>query len=147
MVFQGNRDSQESFPFQINSERVGYANALPNWIMGRSDELQRTLLERGAILFRGFELRTHVDFERVCRAFVPHLSSYVGGGSPRTRIASGVYTSTEYIASAHIPLHNEASYLYRMPRYIFFFVRPRPLTVAKRRLAICGASSRPSIRV
>ena len=45
---------------------------------------------------------------------------YVDGNSPRTRLTSGVYTSTEYPQEYFISLHNELSYSHRWPGRLFF---------------------------
>ncbi len=83
--------------------------------------MQQLLLKHGAILFRGFELNGAHDF----RSFVERLGAtpfeYIGGNSPRSRVAVDVYTSTEYPASQVISLHNEMSYLPRWPSRLFFY--------------------------
>jgi alpha-ketoglutarate-dependent taurine dioxygenase len=45
---------------------------------------------------------------------------YVDGNSPRTKLDSGVYTSTEYPPEYFISLHNELSYSLRWPDRLFF---------------------------
>ncbi len=44
----------------------------------------------------------------------------MGGGSPRSRIAGEVFTSTEYAQSASIPLHCEATYFEAIPEVVWF---------------------------
>ena len=48
-------------------------------------------------------------------------TSYVGGDSPRTKLSSKIYTSTEYPADQQIVLHNEMSFSNNYPRYLFFY--------------------------
>src|SRR5258708_1385239 len=54
------------------------------------------LNEFGSILFRGFQIRDQQCFAQIVRAVGGGITDYVDGNSPRTKIASGVYTSTEY---------------------------------------------------
>lgn len=74
----------------------------------------------GALLFRGFSLPAIDDFERFVKAVTPELLPYEFGSTPRSRLSSGVYTSTEYPAHQHIPLHNEQSYTTEWPLKIWF---------------------------
>jgi alpha-ketoglutarate-dependent taurine dioxygenase len=85
------------------------------------------LNEFGSILFRGFEIRDQQCFARIVRSIGGEIADYVDGNSPRTKIASGVYTSTEYPPAYSISLHNELSYAGRWPSRLFFFclVAPR----------------------
>jgi alpha-ketoglutarate-dependent taurine dioxygenase len=82
--------------------------------------LREAIYRHGALLFRGFPVAGAAEFERVVHAFSDSTYSYVGGGSPRSRISGEVFTSTEYAASAVIPLHNEASYFPVIPEFIWF---------------------------
>jgi alpha-ketoglutarate-dependent taurine dioxygenase len=84
------------------------------------------LKKRGAILFRGFHLGGAEWFERFASAVCPSLQDYVGGNSPRTKVSGKVFTSTEYSQRAKISLHNEASYLKEMPRYVLFYCSVAP---------------------
>jgi alpha-ketoglutarate-dependent taurine dioxygenase len=82
---------------------------------------QQKLLQSGALLIRGFPAGKPGEFAE----FVRHLSglplqNYVGGASPRQKLATGVYTSTEYASDLELSLHNEMSYTYRWPKQLFF---------------------------
>lgn len=66
--------------------------------------------EIGGVLLRGFAVPTVEDFQRFARAFGHSLLSYDFGSTPRSVVGGGVYTSTEYPAHQHIPLHNEQAY-------------------------------------
>ena len=54
------------------------------------------------------------------------LLDYAGGTSPRSKVADGVYTSTEYPRQLEIPLHNEMSYSLRWPGRLYFFCATAP---------------------
>lgn len=83
--------------------------------------VEQTLAVRGAVLFRGFPLRTEGDFERFVKLISPELLSYEFGSTPRSHLSGRIYTSTEYPAHQHIPLHNEQSYTSEWPLKIWFF--------------------------
>lgn len=110
------------FPTLIQSEIADKsADALAAWMEERSNELFGQFHESGAILFRGSKISSAADFEKVVSSLTPDLVTYVGGGSPRSHVEGKVYTSTEYVGTAHIPLHCEMSYTSHIPRYIWFF--------------------------
>lgn len=85
------------------------------------DDISARLLAVGAILFRGFSIRSADDLGAV-QARLGESMRYIGGDSPRTRLTSKaeVYTSTEAMKSVPLPLHNEMSYLDEQPRLLWF---------------------------
>lgn len=97
----------------------------------------RALLARhGALLFRGFELHEPWQFAQCMAALGLQPFCYTGGDSPRTVVSDGVYTSTEYPATASISLHHEMSYLSRWPTVLAFFAVTAPLANGQTSLAI-----------
>jgi alpha-ketoglutarate-dependent taurine dioxygenase len=118
--------SGASLPFVLDTLKGADAVALARWLRERESEAHSALAESGAILFRETGVRTPQEFEQVCRALTPDLTAYTGGGSPRTRVDGHVYTSTEYAAQLHIPLHCEATYLSRVPKRVWFFCQTPP---------------------
>lgn len=85
------------------------------------DFLHRQILEHGALLLRGFPVLDAPELAQVVRWFTGlEPLDYVAGASPRIKLCEGVYTSTEYASHVTIPLHNELSYTYRWPAYLFF---------------------------
>ena len=89
--------------------------------------LRALLLESGALLFRGFDVRSSAEFGSFLRAFSGRESlGYAGGASPRTGLGSGVYTSTEYPPHYAIPLHNELSYSHAWPEHVYLFCHTPP---------------------
>ena len=93
---------------------------LHEWLVINKDDIRQRLHANGAILFRGFDVSTPAQFEKIASVFCDEFSDYAGGNSPRTRVQSNVFTSTEYPKEERISMHNEASYLPRMPRTILF---------------------------
>ena len=90
------------------------------WYLGSQPILEDILLDKGAILFRGLAIASAPDFEALIAGIVPASLGYKDGNSPRTRLSSRVYTSTEYDASEAITMHNELSYSARWPSRVFF---------------------------
>lgn len=83
----------------------------------------------GGLLFRGFPIENDADFAQLIRALqIGELMDYVGGDSPRTKVADGIYTSTEAPPSIKIPLHNELSFVKYYPKYICFYCVTPSLT-------------------
>jgi alpha-ketoglutarate-dependent taurine dioxygenase len=93
---------------------------LVEWHQQNRDWVEARLLEHGAILFRGFAVRTQELFQRAVEVLGGSTLSYVDGNSPREKLGGGVYTSTEYPAEYFISLHNELSYSKRWPSRVFF---------------------------
>src|SRR5688572_12208077 len=82
--------------------------------------VQRELTTAGAILFRGFPIASLPEFERFVQRITPELLRYEFGSTPRSQLQGRIYTSTEYPAHQHIPLHNEQSYTTEWPLKIWF---------------------------
>jgi len=82
--------------------------------------LAATLLEHGALLFRGFHVKGITDFERFVSVTGWKHLNYTYRSTPRTRVAQGVYTATEFPATLEIPLHNENSYQREWPNKVAF---------------------------
>jgi alpha-ketoglutarate-dependent taurine dioxygenase len=57
---------------------------------------------------------------RICKAAAIDTVEYIGGNSPRTKIADAVYTSTEYPQKETLSLHQELSYEIRAPEILLF---------------------------
>jgi alpha-ketoglutarate-dependent taurine dioxygenase len=66
------------------------------------------------------------SFQQSVRNFGKPPYSYVGGGTPRSRVGDEVFTSTEYAPSGVIALHCEASYFREIPEIVWFFCDQPP---------------------
>lgn len=91
-----------------------------DWAASHRDQLERLLLIHGAILLRGFALRSVADFEAIATAFYGSLYSEYGD-LPREGISGRIYASTPYPNDQMILYHNESSHLQRWPMKIGFF--------------------------
>lgn len=90
------------------------------------DWIESRLLQRGAVLFRGFGIDQQEILRRTVLLLPGNLLDYVDGNSPRTKLTSGVYTSTEYPPEFFISMHNELSYSERWPARLFFCCATAP---------------------
>jgi alpha-ketoglutarate-dependent taurine dioxygenase len=112
-----------SFPLVMEPEVEGLN--LVAWAREGRAMIEEQLLRHGAILFRGFGLDTVSGFEQFTRAISPELLDYRERAAPRIEVGNGIFTSTEYPADQHIPLHHEMSYSHNWPMKIWFFcVKP-----------------------
>ena len=97
------------------------------WAGGEIERIRGEVLRHGALLFRGFDVRSPSEFEKFIRVTSGEPLSYVERSSPRTQVEGNVYSSTEYPAEHEIFLHCENSYQSTWPLKIFFFCRkPAP---------------------
>lgn len=94
---------------------------LADWAVSNRQQIDAWLQQSGGLLLRRFSLKDADDFRTVAEAVRPELKAYVGGDSPRRRIAQGVYSSTEFPPHLEIGLHNELSYAAWWPERLMFF--------------------------
>jgi alpha-ketoglutarate-dependent taurine dioxygenase len=95
---------------------------LTAYVQAQAETLNALLLETGAILFRGFALDGQAGFAAIKDVLAGTAGfNYVDGNSPRTKLASDIYTSTEYPPEYPISLHSELSYSRQWPARILFF--------------------------
>ena len=94
---------------------------LRGWLATNKEQMDNFLLKAGGVLFRGFGIHNVSEFRDIAVTIQPELASYVGGDSPRNRVADKVYTSTEFPPHVEIGLHNEMSYATWWPSKIFFY--------------------------
>jgi len=119
VIKTGYLDPEEKFPLVIQPN-VDSIN-LVAWVKSHRDSIEAELLTHGAILFRNFPVESESEFEQVARAISPELLDYRERAAPRTEVGRNIYTSTEFPADQHIPLHHEMSYSHQWPTKIWFF--------------------------
>ncbi len=98
----------------------GSGEELAAWYGGRRQQLDQWLLRHGALLFRGFGIESEEALGSVVEGIGGPALDYVDGNSPRRKLGSGTYTSTDYPPEFFISLHNELSYSTRWPARLFF---------------------------
>lgn len=110
-------DEYVKFPLIIRSLD---GKGIKDWASENRNYLEKELLKKGAILFRGFNIDSTEKFNEFINSLNVELMTYVEQSSPRTRIESKVYTSTEYPPDKKIAMHNEMSYSKNYPGKIWF---------------------------
>jgi len=117
-------DPKKQFPLVIEPQEPGFN--LADWAANNRELIEQKLLERGALLFRGFNIEGPLQFEQFARAISGELLDYRERAAPRREVGSRVYTSTEFPADQFIPLHHEMSYSHHWPTKIWFFCAQPP---------------------
>lgn len=111
----------------MNFPKIFHANTgsteLPEFLVAKKQEIEISLSEFGALLFRGFSVNTAQGFQTALEKITPEPFDYRGGGSPRTKVLGKISTSTEYSARQSIPLHIEGSYFLTAPKFIWFYAQ------------------------
>lgn len=123
MIKTGFLDPEHSLPFLIEYDSADGPPAhglLMSWYKDNEPYVDQKLLEHGAILFRGFGINTPASFARLTRAIVPGLLDCLDDNGPRTKITSGIYTSTEYPAEYQLSMHSEYAYSHKFPTRLYF---------------------------
>jgi alpha-ketoglutarate-dependent taurine dioxygenase len=120
-------DSEHALPALVTPSAGATAGDSIALLAARRPELDQHLVEHGALLFRGFGFRTPALFSRFTRAFSPALIDGKEENVPRTKLAPGIYTSTEYPAEYTLSMHSEYSYSHAWPARLYFccLVAPR----------------------
>ncbi len=104
------------------------ARDLPAFVQANADMIASRLTEHGALLFRGFEVASVEDFERVGASISPNALEYTYRSTPRTSLGKGVFTTTEYPPDQEISLHCENAYQRAWPLKIAFCCLVAPET-------------------
>lgn len=93
---------------------------LADWAQNNRELIEEYLLKHGGLLFRGFNLGSPADFEKVALAIYGEL--YGGYGDlPRAGTSDKIYQSTPYPPDKPILFHSESSHLESFPMKISFF--------------------------
>src|SRR3954468_11851881 len=116
------RDKPPLFIEPVRGRFGGREEALV-WTQAQRPLLDRLILEHGAIVLRGFPIRTAEDFDRVIGIWPAYARGYLGGNSPREVVTGKVLEATRMDASLRLPVHSEMAYLNQWPPRIAFFCR------------------------
>ena len=120
--FNPTRESQVSpeQPLPLIMEPATDQVDLADWARNNREYIAQKLHTHGGILFRGFNLKTAADFERVAAGVYKEIYSEYGD-LPREGEGGKVYSSTPYPEDKCILYHNESSHMNRWPTRISFF--------------------------
>ncbi len=107
-----------AFPLVITPQSI--AEDPTEWATSHQTSILADLDRHGAILFRGFNLKTPQDFEAFAKGIYPDLyGSY--GDLPKKEGGERIYRSTPYPNDLPILFHNESSNQTSWPQKQFFF--------------------------
>jgi len=123
MIKTGQLDPEHSVPFVIeyaSGNGRPESGLLTSWYQDNLEFVEQKLIEHGAVLFRGFEVNTPASFARLTRSIAPGLLDCLDDNGPRTKITSGIYTSTEYPAEYQLSMHSEYAYSHKFPSRLYF---------------------------
>ncbi|WP_414620772.1 amino acid adenylation domain-containing protein [Calothrix sp. CCY 0018] len=109
---------EQKFPLVIQPNSAEFDSI--SWSENNREYLEKRLLKHGAILFRGFNIKSVLEFENFAQAICPNLFAEYGD-LPRIGEGGKVYGSTPYPADKAILFHNESSHLHCFPLKIWFY--------------------------
>ncbi len=113
-------------PVVVEATTTTLADSLVAWIRRERSWIEEALGQQGAILLRGFSIRTPTEFERVAQAVSPTLLRDYLGTAPRNRLTEYVHSASELPSHYPIPAHCEMSFLPNAPKRLFFHCNVEP---------------------
>lgn len=120
LVKTGYLQPEQTLPVVIEPTLEGIN--LLDWAPQNRAQIDELLLQHGGILFRNFQIGGVPEFEQfIERVAEGGLLTYTYRSTPRSQVSGNIYTSTEYPADEHIPMHNEMSYTSSWPLKIWFY--------------------------
>jgi alpha-ketoglutarate-dependent taurine dioxygenase len=115
----GQLEDGQAMPVLIEPAAEGVD--LVAWARAGRGLIEEKLLAHGAILFRGFNLRTAAELDALITASCDEVAHYQEAATPRTYVGGNIYTSTDFPPAQRIFLHNENSHCPNWPLRLFFF--------------------------
>ncbi|WP_404791150.1 amino acid adenylation domain-containing protein [Altericista sp. CCNU0014] len=109
--------SDAAFPLVIEPKVA--ALDIADWALAHRSFVERKLLDRGAVLFRGVGVDSATAFETLAAAICPRLYGEYGD-LPRQDVGGKIYGATPYPANQAILFHSESSHLQSWPQKIWF---------------------------
>lgn len=110
----------------INSDdQAGGIAAITQTILNNREWIEHQLMEHSALLFRGFPLRSAVDFRSFVEAFGWEEQPYLGF-APRPKVVDRVYTANEAPLHKEIHFHHEMARMKVHPSKLFLFCETAP---------------------
>ncbi|KAI8903334.1 hypothetical protein EDD86DRAFT_250433 [Gorgonomyces haynaldii] len=109
------------FPMVMTPNAPKTAKEAVEWAKRNQASLAQELKKQGAILFRGFQLKSAEDFSDFVEALGAEPLPYIGGAAPRYTVYKDVHTTNESPPDQPIPFH-----LPSYPEHIFFFCHVAP---------------------
>lgn len=111
-------DNTHKFPYVISTE---YPDThISGWMQNNRTLIDSKLKEKGALLFRGFQVNSIEKFQQFMSYFGQEVLEYKLRSSPRHAVGEKVYVSTRYPSEYTINMHSESSYAPVHPKKIVF---------------------------
>lgn len=116
----GSVEGGGKLPLLIEPREDKTVAGLAAWLRANHAWAERKLVEHGALLLRGFNIRTPESFELVARAIDNNLKNDYLGTSPRDAVTGYVFNASELPYYYPIPQHCEMTFTANPPRRLFF---------------------------
>lgn len=116
------KEFNQSFSLVTAKPNCTDFNSLLDYLKNYRHELKSILRNYGAVVIRGYEVKTPDQFQQVGLNIFPNLQNQYPGGAPRHKVAEYVWTASELPNYLPIAGHTELSYSPSdRPTYILFF--------------------------
>jgi alpha-ketoglutarate-dependent taurine dioxygenase len=119
-------DNGKTQPLVITPQTDSSLEGLKNWLKENHAEVEQNLFKHGAVLFRGFDIQTPMDFEQVAKSVDADLKNDYMGTSPRDKKTEYAFSASELPPHYPIMQHCEMSFLPSAPRRLFFYAHVAP---------------------
>lgn len=96
---------------------------LTEFMVSHKTLIDECLLKYGAVLFRGYDISSLQDFQKIVASYDRQVLKYTQRTTPRSEITDKIYTSTDFPNDQIINMHNESSYAAEWPGQIMFFCK------------------------
>jgi len=108
---------------QPANDRLSTFEAFNAWVGEHRAAIDNAIFEYGAVLFRGFAMKTVTEFDKLMDNFPRYQEGYTAGMSPRQTVEGKVLESTRLDHDFKICLHSEMAYMNRYPARIALFCK------------------------
>ena len=115
-------DSRKTLPLVISPRWNDSLEFVCQWLEINRSWVDDKILEYGAVLIRGFQIKNAVDFEKATLALQPNLCDEYRGTSPRS-LREGTkfaFNAADVPTNYPIAQHLEMSFLKSPPRQLYF---------------------------
>ena len=120
--------SRSTIPLIISPRKDSSQAFLKKFLKSNRGWVSKQMLERGAVLFRGFDVDSALKVESSIQAYEPNLNNHYRGTSPRKAQDGSKYVFSAADVPAHYPIaqHLEMSFLPAPPKKLFFSALKAP---------------------
>ena len=114
--------SKNELPLVLSPLHDNTLDFICKWVERNRSWVDQQILRYGAVLIRGFQISSALDFERATLTLQPHLSDQYRGTSPRSLAEGTQYSFSAADVPVNYPIaqHLEMSFLNAPPRHLYF---------------------------